>query len=194
MPGKSPTATPSERIARFEIPCGRPRCTYVYTYEGTNLRGDIPALVSAHLDDCPGRDSRASCEDAVEEYAYGRVFPPQQAPHEPLPPSLKQLSVAKKARVGAGAGAGPVSGAGNPNAATGNKKPPSEVVCRGCESRVTLDRRADYAPALWEKHRNRCPGVKKQRSVGREKARRLHQSMTGPAPEPAYQPMRLEGV
>ncbi|KAJ7023165.1 hypothetical protein C8F04DRAFT_1135206 [Mycena alexandri] len=40
------------------------------------------------------------------------------------------------------------------------KVAPHYVGCRGCKQIIRLDRRSRYYPGLWEKHRERCNGVK----------------------------------
>ncbi|KAJ6556250.1 hypothetical protein B0H19DRAFT_1071366 [Mycena capillaripes] len=37
---------------------------------------------------------------------------------------------------------------------------PHHVICRGCTHTIRLDKRSRYYPGLWEKHRERCEGVK----------------------------------
>ncbi|KAJ6573185.1 hypothetical protein DFH09DRAFT_1277251 [Mycena vulgaris] len=42
---------------------------------------------------------------------------------------------------------------------------PASVVCRGCKQAIALDKRSRYYPGLWDKHRDRCDGVKKERAL-----------------------------
>ncbi|KAJ6603036.1 hypothetical protein B0H10DRAFT_2229974 [Mycena sp. CBHHK59/15] len=66
-----------------------------------------------------------------------------------------------------------------------------DVVCRGCENTIKLDRRSRFYPGLWEKHRNRCEGIKRKRREELAKARLLESQMTNPVPEPLYEPTTL---
>ncbi|KAJ7206918.1 hypothetical protein GGX14DRAFT_637234 [Mycena pura] len=43
----------------------------------------------------------------------------------------------------------------------------TEVVCEGCRQRIKLDARFRYYPGLWEKHRDRCDGVRVKRACRR---------------------------
>ncbi|KAJ7676979.1 hypothetical protein DFH06DRAFT_1169475 [Mycena polygramma] len=58
----SDTVVPAsqDRIAIFESPCGRTRCTHVFKYEGIAPLTEIPAILQSHLLECPGRDSSAT--------------------------------------------------------------------------------------------------------------------------------------
>ncbi|KAJ7742532.1 hypothetical protein B0H16DRAFT_1463988 [Mycena metata] len=69
-----------------------------------------------------------------------------------------------------------------------------DVTCRGCTKIATLNKFEEYVPERWIKHRNRCRGVKKQRSVelAMSQARRLKEYMQSPGPEPIYQPTTLQ--
>ncbi|KAJ7702775.1 hypothetical protein B0H17DRAFT_1042978 [Mycena rosella] len=40
---------------------------------------------------------------------------------------------------------------------------PTNVICRGCSRQIQLDKRSQYYPGLWLKHRDRCGGVKRGR-------------------------------
>lgn len=33
---------------------------------------------------------------------------------------------------------------------------PKTIICNGCDKRIQLDRRSDYYPGLWVKHRDKC--------------------------------------
>ncbi|KAJ7214383.1 hypothetical protein GGX14DRAFT_610743 [Mycena pura] len=41
----------------------------------------------------------------------------------------------------------------------------TEVVCEGCRQTIKLDARSRYYPGLWEKHRDRCDGVRVKRAA-----------------------------
>lgn len=38
----------------------------------------------------------------------------------------------------------------------GRNVTPKTVVCNGCDTIIKLDRRGDYYPGLWVKHRDKC--------------------------------------
>lgn len=38
----------------------------------------------------------------------------------------------------------------------GREVTPKTIVCNGCDKRIQLDRRSDYYPGLWVKHRDKC--------------------------------------
>lgn len=35
------------------------------------------------------------------------------------------------------------------------------VECRGCEKTIKLDKRSQYYPGLWLKHRDKCPDIRR---------------------------------
>ncbi|KAJ7223470.1 hypothetical protein GGX14DRAFT_558039 [Mycena pura] len=41
----------------------------------------------------------------------------------------------------------------------------TQVVCAGCRQTIRLDARSRYYPGLWEKHRDRCDGVRLMRAA-----------------------------
>ncbi|KAJ7223458.1 hypothetical protein GGX14DRAFT_694395 [Mycena pura] len=41
----------------------------------------------------------------------------------------------------------------------------TQVVCGGCKQTIRLDARSRYYPGLWEKHRDRCDGIRMKRAV-----------------------------
>ncbi|KAJ6502810.1 hypothetical protein C8R47DRAFT_1106861 [Mycena vitilis] len=82
-----------DRIATFESPCGRARCTHVFKYEGIAPLTEIPVLLRSHYLECPGRNNSATHrnsewqtpnglkrlfgmqEDVPVGYSYGRLVP-----------------------------------------------------------------------------------------------------------------------
>lgn len=41
------------------------------------------------------------------------------------------------------------------------------VECRGCGRTIKLDKRSDYYPGLWHKHRNKCPAIRRMEDAGK---------------------------
>ncbi|KAF9457615.1 hypothetical protein BDZ94DRAFT_1272695 [Collybia nuda] len=42
-----------------------------------------------------------------------------------------------------------------------NNATPKSVECKGCGRTIKLDKRSDYYPGLWHKHRNKCPAIRR---------------------------------
>ncbi|KAF9458535.1 hypothetical protein BDZ94DRAFT_101065 [Collybia nuda] len=170
-------------IERWQIPFppdSCKRCEYIFEYPEDAPLDQIIQVVYEHQRSCfsgPRLLRNKEVTNANEGYIReGEDLPPattkrtrntQQVPPEPHKRRKKNVMDEKTRRLLI------------ERDSWGRNATSKSVECRGCGKTIKLDKRSQYYPGLWHKHRNKCPEIQRLAAQGGKVTNALPETSIG---------------